>query len=113
VSQAITPTSAGSMLCMIAGDWSAGNTFVARANCTLEQTYAPAFATFTLIRPTTQPLPDTSAFTLGETDTAGTIAWVAFELQAQTAAEVALGKVIDYSKFPIEKLAAGPRSLLR
>jgi len=87
VSQVITPTSAGSSLFMIAGDWSAGNTFAARANCTLDQTFHNAsFMTATLIRPTTQPLPDTSAFTLGETDTSGTIAWIAYEVQAAAAA---------------------------
>jgi len=82
VSQSITPTSSGSALWMLAGDWTAGNTFAAIANCTIDQTFDNASFTNALIRPTTQPRTDANAFTIGETDTAGSIAWIAFEVQA-------------------------------
>lgn len=84
VSQAITPTSAGSCLWMVAGDWSATNSFAAAANCTLAATAYHESATQTVvpIRPTTQPRTDTTSFTIGETDTSGTIAWIAWEVQA-------------------------------
>ena len=82
ISQSITPTSAGSMLRMVAGDWAATNTFAAIANVTLEQTFnQPGFYTSAFLKPTTQPL-GAGAFTIGETDTSGTIAWIAFEIQA-------------------------------
>ena len=83
VSQSITPTASGSALWMAAADWAATNTFAAIANCTLDSTtHAGGFYTATVIRPTTQPRTDANAFTIGETDTAGTIAWIAFEVQA-------------------------------
>lgn len=83
VSQSITPTSVGSDLWMVAGDFGATNTFAAIGGCTLDQLHNSAgAATFALIRPSTQPLTSTSPVTLGETDTGGTIAWVAFEIQS-------------------------------
>lgn len=88
VSQAITPTASGSALWMGAGDWSATNSYAAIANCTLDQTtHAVGGYTSTLIRPTTQPRTNAAAFTIGETDTAGTIAWIAFEVQAAAVAD--------------------------
>lgn len=86
ISQSITPTSTGSMLRMVVGDWAATNTFAAIANVTLEQTFnQPGFYTSAFLKPTTQPL-GSGAFTIGETDTSGTIAWIAFEVQAAAAA---------------------------
>jgi hypothetical protein len=83
VTQSITPTAAGSCLWMIAGDWNQTNTFVAAANCTLDQTEDQAGQqTVALIRPTTQPRSGATSFTIGEADTGGTIAWMAFEVQA-------------------------------
>jgi hypothetical protein len=83
VTQAISPTASGSAMWMIAGDWAATNSFAGAANCTLDQTRTDAGAySSALLRPTTQPRSDGAAFTIGETDTAGTIAWVAFEVQA-------------------------------
>lgn len=81
VSQSITPTSSGSCLWMLAGDFNSANTFAAGANCTLQQTASPGTFVATLVRPTTQPRPDAAAFTISETDS-GTIAWIAFEVQA-------------------------------
>lgn len=82
-SQSITPTASGSALWMMAGDWVPTNSFAAIANCTLEDTLHDAgMYTVTLVRPTTQPRTDANAFSIGETDTAGTIAWLAFEVQA-------------------------------
>jgi hypothetical protein len=83
VSQAITPTSSGSALWMIAGDWNQTNSYAALANCTIDQTHNVAGKyTSALIRPTTQPRADGAAFTIGETDTSGKIAWIALEVQA-------------------------------
>jgi hypothetical protein len=83
VSQAITPTSSGSCLYLVAGDWSATDTYAAIANCTLQEKHQNATdQTVALFEPITQPRPDTSAFTIGETDTAGKIAWIAYEVQA-------------------------------
>lgn len=83
-SQAITPTSAGSNLWMVVGDWAATNTFTAGSNCTLAVTtyHEAGQMTATVVRPTTQPRPDTSAFTLAEADTSGTVIGLAFEVQA-------------------------------
>lgn len=82
-SQAITPTAPGSCLWLFCGDWNQTNSFAAIANCTLESTQ-DQIGQFTsgLVRPTTQPRTDASAFTIGETDTGGLISWVAFEVQA-------------------------------
>lgn len=82
ISQSITPNSSGSALWFIAGDWAATNSYVAAANCTVDQTeHIGGRYTATLIRPTTQPRTTSAAFTIGETDTGGTIAWLAFEVQ--------------------------------
>jgi hypothetical protein len=82
-SQSITPTASGSCLWMFAGDWNATDTFAAAADCTLNNKIQQGGQqTTTLIRPTTQPRADTSAFTIGETDTGGPIAWAAWEVQA-------------------------------
>lgn len=79
----ITPTATGSALWMAAGDFQATNTFAAIANNTLVGTFNEAARmTATAIRPTTQPRTDAAVFTLGETDTSGTIAYIAFEVQA-------------------------------
>jgi hypothetical protein len=84
VTQSITPTSGGSCLWMLAGDWGATNSFAAATNCTLAASayHEVGRQTVVPVRPTTQPRTDTSAFSIGETDTAGTIAWVAWEVQA-------------------------------
>lgn len=87
VSKVITPTATGSALWLVCGDWAATNSFAAVANCTLESTLnVTGQYTTTLVRPTTQPRPDAATFTIGETDTAGTIAYVAFEVVAATTA---------------------------
>ncbi|MGA2404730.1 MAG: hypothetical protein ABSG91_24010 [Syntrophobacteraceae bacterium] len=86
-SQAIVPTASGSALWMAVGDWSATNTLAAAANCTQEAFYHDAGVYDGAIeRPTTNPRTDGNSFTIGETDTGGTIAWVAFEVQALAAA---------------------------
>lgn len=83
ISQSITPTATGSMLRMVAADWSTTNSFAAIANCTLDNIYNQVGGyTGTTIRPSTQPL-GTGAFSIGETDTAGTISWLAFEIKAE------------------------------
>jgi len=84
VTQAITPTSTGSALWMLVGDWSQTNSFAAAASCTLaatvynegsEQTVVP-------IQPTINPRTDAASFTIGESDTSGLIAWAAWEVQS-------------------------------
>jgi hypothetical protein len=88
VSQAITPTASGSALWMGAGDWNATNSFAAASNCTLADNFHDAGQfTAALIRPTTQPRTDANAFTIGETDTNGKIAWLAFEVQAAASSQ--------------------------
>jgi len=88
VSQSITPTASGSALWMFAGDWNATNTFAAIADCTLfGPHHSGGHYTGTAVRPSTQPRTDAAAFTIGETDTAGKIAWVAFEVQAAAVAD--------------------------
>jgi hypothetical protein len=110
VSQSITPTSSGSCLWMLAGDWSQTNTFAAIANCTLDQTTDQAGEqTTTLIRPTTQPRTDANAFSIGETDTAGTIAWIAYEVQAAAGGG---GSMIDDSANEWNPLEAQTNPLL-
>lgn len=85
VSQAITPTSSGSALWFVAGDWGETNSFAAIANCSL---VAAAFdqagrMTAVAIQPTTQPRTNAAAFTIGETDSsANRIAWMAWEVQS-------------------------------
>lgn len=87
VSQSITPTSSGSCLWAVFGDWSATNTFAAIANCTIESSRHDATKyTVCVMRPTTQPRTDASAFTLGETDTNGDISYVIWEVQAAPSA---------------------------
>lgn len=86
-SRTITPSSAGSTLWMFCGDWNATNTFASTADNTLVGTFHQATqATFALIRPTTQPRPDSAAFSLGETDTGGLIAYIAFEVVSEPVA---------------------------
>lgn len=83
VSQAITPKSSGSCLWGVFGDWAQTNTFAAIANCTIESSQDDAGKyTAVVIRPTTQPRTDWSAFTLGETDTSGDIAYLIWEVRA-------------------------------
>jgi len=73
---------------MFAGDWNATNTFAAIADCTLfGPHHSGGHYTGTAVRPSTQPRTDAAAFTIGETDTAGKIAWVAFEVQAAAVAD--------------------------
>jgi hypothetical protein len=89
VSQSITPTATGSALWMLTGDWDATNTFAGRTDCTLEDNFHDAGQmSSALIRPTTQPRTDAAPFTIGETDTGGQIAWLAFEVQATADAPV-------------------------
>jgi hypothetical protein len=68
---------------MVVADWAQTNSFAAIANCTLTAGVNVAGEyTTAIIRPSTQPRTDASAFTIGETDTAGTIAAVSWEVQA-------------------------------
>lgn len=91
VTQSITPSATGSALYFIAADWTAGNTFSPATNCTTIGTHHETGRyTGIAIRPTTQPRTDASAFTIGESDTNGTIAWVAFEIQAAATNDTAL-----------------------
>lgn len=84
VSQSITPTASGSVLLGLFGDWAFTNSYAAIANNTLVGTYHEAAQqTATVIQPTVQPLPNASAFTLGETaGPAAKIAYVIWEVQA-------------------------------
>jgi len=86
VTQAITPTSTGSALWMLVGDWSQTNSFAAAASCTLAATaYNEAGQqTVVPIQPTINPRTDAASFTIGESDTAGTIAWAAWEVQSES-----------------------------
>jgi hypothetical protein len=89
VSQSITPTASGSCLWMIAADWNQTNSYAARTNCTIDAGNTHNVSgeyTNTIIRPTTQPRTDGAAFTIGETDTSGSIAWIALEVQAAAGA---------------------------
>lgn len=84
VTQAITPTTSGSALWMVAGDWSQTNSFAGSTDCSL---VAAAYneagqQTAAAIQPTIQPRPNATTFTIGETDTSGKIAWVAWEVQS-------------------------------
>jgi hypothetical protein len=82
-SRSITPTATGSDLWAVAADWNQTNTFAAIANCTLiAGVNVSGQYTTTLIRPTTQPRGDASAFTIGETDTGGIIVAASWEVQA-------------------------------
>jgi hypothetical protein len=80
-SQSITPGASGSCLWMIASSFSSGESFTPVANCTIDQTSGASNFKAVLIRPTTQPRPNASAFTIGETETNGPIAWIAFEVR--------------------------------
>ena len=83
VSQAITPSSIGSCLWMICGDWSALNTMAGGANCTPEaNVWESGGYGKNIIRPTLQPLPTSASFTIAMTTTSTAIAWVAFEVKA-------------------------------
>jgi hypothetical protein len=83
VSQSITPTSTGSALWFVCGDWNASNSFTAASGCTNGTVYHEGgHQTCVTVRPTTQPRTDTTAFSIGEEDTGGKIAWIAFEVQA-------------------------------
>ena len=81
--QAITPTSVGSALWMVASDWNATNSFAPIANCTAGTAYNEAgFQTVNYFRPTVNPRTDAAAFTIGETNTPALVSWIAFEIQA-------------------------------
>ena len=110
-SQAITPTSSGSCLWMMSGDWAAGNTFAPVANCSTERTNQNAAQqTVTLIRPTTQPRPDANSFTIGYTVTGTATAFLAYEIQA--AAGGGGGSMIDDSANEWNPLEAQTNPLL-
>ena len=105
VSQNITPTSAGSALWGAFGDWSATNTYAAGANNTLVGTYQdPTFQTVALVRATTQPRTDAVLFALGETDTAGKITFIAFEVQSAAPAAQLLAPAQKLFKSFISRL---------
>lgn len=91
ISQVITPTSSGSALWFVAGDWAQTNSYTVLANCSLVAAAfnRPGRYTAVAIQPTTQPRTNAVAFTIGETDTAGTIAWIAWEVQSAVAAAIA------------------------
>jgi hypothetical protein len=91
VTQSITPTSSGSCLWFFCGDWSATNSFTQIANCSQEQLVPGDGTDYSteLVRPTTQPRTDANAFTIGENETGGKIAWIAFEVQAAPATTIA------------------------
>lgn len=85
VTQSITPTSIGSCLWMIGGDWdTTGDVIAPVANCTEEaSTFVTGQYNAGVYRPTTQPRTDTSAFTLGFTiPSTHHGAYVALEVQA-------------------------------
>jgi len=95
VSQTMTPTDAnGSCLWMLCGDWVQTNTFAPLTNCSREVADSNVAGQYTtcLLRPTTQPRIDGNAFTLGETDTAGTITYIALEIVAAASGDTLLGQ---------------------
>ena len=106
VSQAVTPTSNGSALWMFPTDWASLGVLAAAANCDLAGTLYNDFSqTAVPIRPTVQPRPDTTSFTIGETDTAGSkIAWGVWEVQA------APESIITQRRLNIRDLKSGFRS---
>jgi hypothetical protein len=100
VSNSMTPTNAnGSALWLAVADWNQTNTFAAIANCSKEVADSDVAGEYTtcLLRPTTQPRTDGSAFTLGETDTGAKNAYIAFEVvAAATAPSLNVGdRVLD------------------
>lgn len=85
VSNSMTPTNAnGSCLWLVCGDWNQSNSFAPLANCDREVADSNITDEYTtcLLRPTTQPRTNGAAFTLGETDLATAIAYIAFEVVA-------------------------------
>jgi len=87
VSQSITPSANGGALQMFAADWSQTNSFSVNSVNRLSGIYNESGSqTAALIIPNVQPRPDTSPFTIGETDATGTISWIAFEVKAAGAA---------------------------
>lgn len=84
VSQSITPTASGSQLWLFAGDWNAANVLTGGTNCSLEgsRSHLTNQQTAALIRPTTQPRSDASAFTIASAGAGQKIAWCALEIQA-------------------------------
>lgn len=87
VSQSITPSAIGSALQMFAADWSQTNSFGVSSVNRLSGVYDESgIQTAALIIPKVQPRPDASPFTIGETDTSGTISWIAFEVKVAGAA---------------------------
>lgn len=89
VTQSITPTASGSALWLIAANGLTTGTSntTAGTNCTLVVDYAYDTSDVAVIRPTTQPRTDGSAFTLAETHTGSGVTWVAFEVVAAGAAQ--------------------------
>jgi hypothetical protein len=57
-------------------------TYTAGANCTIDRTAQTDQWDAILLRPTTQPRTNGSAFTLAETHTGSAVSWLAFEVQA-------------------------------
>jgi hypothetical protein len=91
VTTSITPTASGSCLWMIVGDWQQANSITAATNCTIDAgrtTNQAGQQSTALIRPTTQPRSDASAFTIGSASdgTAETESWIAFEVVADASA---------------------------
>lgn len=88
VTQALTPTSVGSVLLMELGDWSAIDPatvgMAAGTNCTLDAADVFSTGNFTgaVIRPTVSPRTNTSTFTLAESDTGSKVIGIAYEVQA-------------------------------
>lgn len=84
ISKIITPTSAGSCLWLVVGDWAATTPLTAGTNCTLAAAELRDATAMTAVpvRPTTQPCTDANAFTIAEADTGGTVIGIAFEVQA-------------------------------
>lgn len=84
VSRSITPTDAnGSALWMAVGDWNATNAITAGTNCTLADSFHDAGQMSAgLLRPTTQPRTDGSAFTLAASASGGALIYMAVEVRA-------------------------------
>jgi acyl dehydratase len=94
--QAITPTSAGSVLLMAVGDWGA-SAMTAGASCTADGSIVdPGRYSGIFLRPTTVPLSNTTEFTLSESGSSGPVAWVAFEIQAAASGGSSIGAAAYY-----------------
>jgi hypothetical protein len=113
VSQAVTPTTSNSAVRLFAADWAATNSFTAgNANTLLTNNVTIAGElSAAALRTIPDPLTSNSAVTIAELDTAGTIAWAAFEIPLATVAgntgSIVSGLINDRSSLAGVQSASG------